>query len=81
MIPAGTQRAKSVIASLNGSLFQARVCNFCREHIIWCELIYLGGQSFDYNQGHPTTVSIRVLLDLEKCILSGAIKFVPVRSS
>ena len=38
-------------------------------------------------QGHPTTASSqfctlsRVLLDLYKCILSGAIKFVFVRSS
>ena len=62
MITTGTQRVKSVIASLNGSLFQARVCNFCRGHIIWCELIYLRPQSFDYNQGHPTTVSIKSTL-------------------
>ena len=57
MIATGTQRVKSVIASLNGSLFQSRVYNFYRGHIIWCELIYLRGQSFDYTQGHPTTVS------------------------
>ena len=62
MITTGTQRVKSVIASLNGSLFQARVCNFYRGHIIWCELIYLRPQSFDYNQGHPTTVSIKSTL-------------------
>ena len=62
MITSGTQRVKSVIASLNGNSLQSRVRNFCRGHIIWCELIYLRGQSFDYNQGHPTTVSINSTL-------------------
>ena len=62
MITTGTQRVKSVIASLNGNLLQSRVRNFCRGHIIWCELICVRGQSFDYNQGHPTTVSIKSTL-------------------